>query len=385
MLKFTISQFFKRLIIQIWKYSYEVTLQSIRWFLMITFIAIIIADLAECVPIQRYWQVRPDPGPQCRQGYAWLFTMGVSNVITDLLLIFFPIPIILRSRMPIKRKLQLVLLFSSSVAPTAVMLYQIPTILEHHGLQQRRTLWASVEILFATAVANSLTIGSFVRDRGVKKQRWRHSSQSDSIEREASRRGTIIKHWGSDEDLVRDIGISVDPEIRGAMSLSYPRPAPMAVAGNAPVTSTSLNRDWQFPKSSDIDSDDSELVKEPESSHSHGEVPPGSLHKVSFFDVGGLLHENPRGHSLHTLNTQPSSSGMGALTSTTSDGLGRRGSSVLLRDIGGILPSPGPTSRASLRSPPPLLRRQLSEPPRSLHNKRPATTLYDIGGLLSKP
>ena len=101
--KFTISEFLKRLTKQVWKRSYERGLQFIRWFLVVTFVAVVIATLAECQPFNHYWQVVPDPGAKCRQGKAQLFTMGTSDVITDLLIVGFPIPIVLKSTMPTQR------------------------------------------------------------------------------------------------------------------------------------------------------------------------------------------------------------------------------------------------------------------------------------------
>src|SRR4051812_26624874 len=122
MLKLAISEFFKRLTLTIWRKSYERMLQSIRWFLLATFIAAVIADLTECHPITHYWQVVPDPGAKCRQGYAQLITMGSANVITDILLVVFPIPIIIRSKMTVKRKVQLVPLFAGSLPPAGTTL-----------------------------------------------------------------------------------------------------------------------------------------------------------------------------------------------------------------------------------------------------------------------
>jgi len=99
MLKLTISEFFKRLTLNIWTRSHELMLNFIRWFLLVSFIAVVIADLAECQPFTHYWQVVPDPGAKCRQGYAQLLTMGSADVITDILLVVFPIPIIITSKL----------------------------------------------------------------------------------------------------------------------------------------------------------------------------------------------------------------------------------------------------------------------------------------------
>jgi hypothetical protein len=68
MAKFTVSEFLKRLTERFWKKGYEWCLRGIRIFLFVTFITVFIATLAECHPFRKYWQVIPDPGPQCRQG-----------------------------------------------------------------------------------------------------------------------------------------------------------------------------------------------------------------------------------------------------------------------------------------------------------------------------
>jgi hypothetical protein len=394
MLKLTISEFFKRLTLNIWTRSHEVVLQCIRWFLVVTFIAVVIADLAECHPFTHYWQVVPDPGAKCRQGYAQLLTLGTCNVITDLLLVAFPIPIIVRSKMGTKRKIQLVLLFAGSLLPAGTTLYRLPNIIDRHGSQQYRSLLASIEILFATAVANALVLGSFVRDRGVKKQRWKFGSMSDSIDRTTtSRRGTVIRHWGSDEDLVRDLGLGVDPELRG--SDPTPRPAPMATAGNVPIKAhkvigNGIGKDWQFPGERSDTSDDIDVMKI--ESHGPGDVSSINMpRKVSFFDVGGLLEEDQprRVSSIRTMDTDGESS-FGPMHSSYSGEQGlsppppRRGSSALLQDVGGLL---GPRRERAHPSRGIELQTILQEQsePTSSHNllrKQTMHSLQDVGGLL---
>jgi hypothetical protein len=48
--KFTVSEFLKRITSAIWRRSYEIVLHCIRVFLVATFIAVVIATLAECQP-----------------------------------------------------------------------------------------------------------------------------------------------------------------------------------------------------------------------------------------------------------------------------------------------------------------------------------------------
>lgn len=403
MLKLTISEFFKRLTLNIWRRSHEIMLQFIRWFLLFTFVAVFIADIAECQPITHYWQVVPDPGGKCRQGYAQLLTMGTANVITDLLLVLFPISIIIRSKMAMTRKIQLVLLFAGSLLPAGTTLFRIPNIIDRHGSQQYRSLLASIEILFATAVANALVLGSFVRDKGVKKQRWKLGSMSDSIERTVSRRGTAVRHWGSDEDLVRDLGLGVDPELRGSVAAT-PRPAPMAVAGNLPVNSHKMGveQDWHFPEGRSETSEDLDLIKIAEGNDSPGGASSTmSPRKVSFFDVGGLLDEDTAQRRVSstrtTTDTDGESSSHGPLQMNPSFERGltpappRRGSSALLQDIGGLL-GPRTSRNQQFRGYELQTIMQENLTPNSSHDASPqpnlsrqqtTLSLQDVGGLLN--
>lgn len=404
MLKLTILEFFKRLTLTIWTRSHEILLQFIRYFLVGTFVAVVIADLAECQPATHYWQVVPDPGGKCRQGYAQLLTMGTANVMTDLMLVMFPIPIIIGSQMGLKRKLQLTILFAGSLLPAGITLYRIPNIIRKDGSQQYRSLMASVEILFAAAVANALVLGSFVRDRGVKKHRWKLGSMSDSIERTASRRGPTARQWGSDEDLVRDLGLGVDPSLRD--EAPKPRAPPMAIPGKPPRSKrgSGVGQDWQFPRESDA-SDETDFHKT-----SEGATTPSDMvtpRKVSFFDVGGLLDDDQvrRISSTRTTDTDGESSTQGAQSNFSHEyisGLSpappRRGSNALLQDIGGLLAprgaqrnrqpqaergyelqtilqesaSPSHDSTTRPPAPPPVLTRQIT-----------TLSLQDVGGLLS--
>ncbi|KAM7191940.1 hypothetical protein V8F20_009064 [Naviculisporaceae sp. PSN 640] len=181
-LKYVSLHFFRRLINATGKKRYYYTLLFVRVSLGVTFVAVIVSNLAECRPFHAYWQVTPDPGPQCRQGVASLLTTAVCNTFTDLLLVVFPIPIILSSRIKTSRKIFLILLFSLGLVAVIVSSFRVPKVLDENGYQGTRTTWASIEILVGTIVANTQVLGSFIRDTGAKKARFRpgynHSSQS---------------------------------------------------------------------------------------------------------------------------------------------------------------------------------------------------------------
>ncbi|KAF2233138.1 hypothetical protein EV356DRAFT_432121, partial [Viridothelium virens] len=327
--KFTVSEFLKRLTDTMWRKSYETGLRFIRIFLVITFLITVIADLAECQPFDHYWQVVPDPGPHCRQGFAQLLTMGIADIITDVLLVAFPVPIILRSAMPLKRKLSLVVLFGLSFILIVITAYRMPAVIRHQGRQQYRTVWASAEMLAAAAVSNALVIGSFIRDRGLKKPKYKFGSTTDSIEQVSTRRPTLSSNRrDSDEDLFRGHGFRLDGE--GRHLPSAPRPAPVALP--AARRDAGLDPDWQFPElGSKFDSsgEASHLEYHHDNPPSPGEITVASPRRnVTFFDVGGLLENGPG-----SITQSPSAT---TIAHDFAQDQSRRGSRALLSDLGGL-------------------------------------------------
>lgn len=81
-------------------------------------------------------------------------------------------------------------------------LYQIPTVISNQSLQQYRTLVASFDVLLATFTSNAVILGSLLKDRGYKKEKYKHGPYttqrlSNDMRRENKR--------GSDEDLMQPI------------------------------------------------------------------------------------------------------------------------------------------------------------------------------------
>ena len=191
--------------------------------------------------------------------------MGASDVITDILLVVFPIPIVIKSAMATKRKISLVLLFSLSFILVGITIYRVIGVIDRHSDQQFRSLLASLEILAAAAVSNAVVLGSFIRDRGEKKKRFRFGSTggNSSLDTPSQQRVKTItqRHWGSDADLVGDLGMRLGPDLEKRRS-SVPRPAPIALplASQAHLTQgVALNTNWNFPSRPSAETDETDL------------------------------------------------------------------------------------------------------------------------------
>ncbi|RMY66145.1 hypothetical protein D0863_08640 [Hortaea werneckii] len=399
--KLTVSEFLKRITIRIWRPSYETVLHGIRIFLAMTFIAVIIATLAECQPFEDYYQLIPDPGPQCRQGYAQLLTMGTCDVITDILLVAFPIPIVLRSGQTWKRKLQLGSLFSLSVIMIALTVTRMEEVIEHRGRQQYRTVWASCEILASAVVSNAVILGSFLRDKGTKRNKWKSPSVSDSIDRASVRRPTMtaLQEMGSDEDLFRFLGCRIPEHLREQPE-TVPRPAPAALPASA--TEKRGGRAAHLRLSDEIrlstrSREDHRRSREqsPASQRAVPSPPPPLNRSMSFFDVGGLLEDDNSNSRPGTRSGDTTFSESGCSGTMVQDFApphrlqSTRGSQAFLADIGGIMDAGDRTAceARQWRGGPSLLRQ--GHAPTGvlgpmLERRETQQSLQDAGGLLGR-
>lgn len=209
-------------------------------------------------------------------------------MITDILLVAFPIPIVLRSQIPLKRKLSLVCLFSFSVALIVITGLRIPYVILHHGRQQYRTVWASIEILASAAVSNAIILGTFVKDRGVKKNKYRPDATLDTISRADTRRATVASfHRDSEEALFRQMGVRMPEE------LCYPK-SPLAT----PATVARVSSNSKTAQNHELLMSPADISDGPPSPHDSADAlrkvsdtAPSTAtgQSVSFFDVGGLL------------------------------------------------------------------------------------------------
>ena len=220
-----------------------------------------------------------------------------------------------------------------------------------HGNQQFRSLLASVEILAAAAVSNAIVLGSFVRDRGVKKKRFKYGSTSGSstLDRPGlarTRANTLAHDNGSEVDLFTGLGMRLGPEFDREKS-SVVRPAPAVLPPNLATSPDAITpappcwtaSDREPSESDELDLEDPKIGNESRPDSPHVLTP----RQMSFFDVGGLLEDNPSRASSASTSTPLTASFSSRMlrqnSFTRERGLmhSRQGSNAFLRDLGGLL------------------------------------------------
>lgn len=95
--------FIRSLAESFWQSSHKNLMRFLHALLIVTFLAVVISDLAACQPFANYWQVIPDPGSHCRGGYVFLITMGTLNIMTNFALFLFALPAVFISRLSTKQ------------------------------------------------------------------------------------------------------------------------------------------------------------------------------------------------------------------------------------------------------------------------------------------
>jgi hypothetical protein len=95
-----------------------------------TWVSIVVTVLASCSPLEKMWQIFPDPGRTCYAGVSPIL-IGVTlagNILTDFYLISIPVPALLRAKLGRVQKVSLVGLFSCSSLITAMAIVRVVVI-----------------------------------------------------------------------------------------------------------------------------------------------------------------------------------------------------------------------------------------------------------------
>ncbi|KAH7120717.1 hypothetical protein EDB81DRAFT_814601 [Dactylonectria macrodidyma] len=134
---------------------------ALWWFVVLSFLIILIPTLAECRPLHLMWDVEKH---ECQRAVGNLITMAAFNIVTDVALIIFPFPILRYLTIDRKARLPLIFLFCVGGFVTIITIIRLPMILNQSVSQRSRSLWASIEVLCACIVANTAFFYALFKD-----------------------------------------------------------------------------------------------------------------------------------------------------------------------------------------------------------------------------
>lgn len=84
--------------------------------------------------------------------------LGILNIVTDFMLLVLPLPYVIGLTVPVRRKVQLIALFTLGIFIILITAIRLPINSIHKDSQDNRTLWATTELLTAAIVVNATAI-----------------------------------------------------------------------------------------------------------------------------------------------------------------------------------------------------------------------------------
>ncbi|KAF4998551.1 hypothetical protein FGRMN_3078 [Fusarium graminum] len=148
---------------------------------VLAYFGVITAIWGHCTPVQKNWQVYPNPGDACTLGVANYLTLVVLNIITDVFIVSIPVPLLWTVKLSIQRKLLIgVLLCSGVFIMVATLLRCIYSLRDLEGINTS-TIWAIRETFVAIIAVNAAAIKPL-----FSASRWLVSSKGSSHDKGGS-------------------------------------------------------------------------------------------------------------------------------------------------------------------------------------------------------
>ncbi|KAF4207618.1 hypothetical protein CNMCM8927_002695 [Aspergillus lentulus] len=120
-----------------------------------SYIAVIFTIYFHCLPIQKHWQIYPDPGEQCTVDRINYIVLAVTNVCTDAVLVSIPVPLLAKVRLALRRKLVIGVLLCGGVFVMCAALLRCILSLQSINSINTSTIWAIRETFVAIIAVNA--------------------------------------------------------------------------------------------------------------------------------------------------------------------------------------------------------------------------------------
>ncbi|EQB49735.1 hypothetical protein CGLO_10905 [Colletotrichum gloeosporioides Cg-14] len=134
--------------------------------IVITWLTVFFSIIFSCFPTHKNWQIYPDPGNVCQPAISKvnILVTVVLNVLTDLYLMSIPIPMLWFSKLPLRKKLGLIVLFSGGIFVTMAGILRCVLIISDpvNGASQAGS-WAVRETFVAVVTTNVPMIFPLIR------------------------------------------------------------------------------------------------------------------------------------------------------------------------------------------------------------------------------
>ncbi|KAG5953580.1 hypothetical protein E4U53_004679 [Claviceps sorghi] len=142
-----------------------------------SYLATIGVVLLRCLPFERNWQIWPYPGDECGSPNQIFLTLVITNVSTDLLILYIPLPLLWVVQLPLSRKIIYGFWLTTGVFVIAASLLRCVLSIQKSTDVDVSTIWAIRETFVGIISVNAPILGpwlirkcSFIAQTVVSKQ-----------------------------------------------------------------------------------------------------------------------------------------------------------------------------------------------------------------------
>ncbi|KAI8629742.1 hypothetical protein F5Y19DRAFT_75297 [Xylariaceae sp. FL1651] len=151
---------------------------SIYSVLGLTFCASLISIFLECQPLSLYWRLFRN-ARLCHRNVLWIITYETSNIVTNAMLLAFPLPLVFTPGLSAWKRIQLSTIIGLGAFLIAINIIRLIEGFDYSNILPNRIVWASIEILVAALVATLPMISMLLRP-AIKKPQWEQEGKRKS-------------------------------------------------------------------------------------------------------------------------------------------------------------------------------------------------------------
>ncbi|KAM3502059.1 hypothetical protein MY10362_005115 [Beauveria mimosiformis] len=141
-----------------------VRVAGVAW--ICSYVATIGVVLFRCLPFHRNWQVYPYPGDECGTPNQIFLTLVITNVSTDLLILYIPLPLLWVVKIPLGKKIIYCLWLTTGIFVIVASLLRCILSIRYANEVDVSTIWAIRETFVGIICVNAPILGPWLVKKG---------------------------------------------------------------------------------------------------------------------------------------------------------------------------------------------------------------------------
>ncbi|KAK6218427.1 hypothetical protein QIS74_06307 [Colletotrichum tabaci] len=129
---------------------------------VLCYVATILVILTRCMPFHKNWQIYPYPGDACALNIPNYIALAITNVTTDIMILYIPLPLLWSVQMPLARKIICTMWLCTGVFIIIATLLRCILCLQDAESINLGTIWSIRETFVGILAVNAPVLGPWI-------------------------------------------------------------------------------------------------------------------------------------------------------------------------------------------------------------------------------